>query len=217
MRRSGSPILEKYRRTKRRKMLVQAKKPGRGRQPMILLCPGSWASSVGGTDNKKGQEEPGPPESVLMSNPSFHVCGNEGPVGKPRPWVTGVWGWAAWGLGSPTPSPELPAPWGPNGRQEWASPGVSPCAPGCLAVSLLHFLKTSFSLLFGAADLELSSPELSGFYFKNCVRHDDINQVVFSLIMTKEFLLFFPPLSSPRELMTLVPRTRRSQGGWPPG
>lgn len=92
MRRSGSLILEKYRRTKRKKMLVQAKKPGRGRQPMILLCPGSWASSVGGTDNKKGQEEPGPPESVLMSNPSFHVCGNEGPVGKPRPWLTGVWG-----------------------------------------------------------------------------------------------------------------------------
>lgn len=35
MRRSGSPILEQYRRTKKKKMLVQAKKPGRGRQPMI--------------------------------------------------------------------------------------------------------------------------------------------------------------------------------------
>lgn len=30
--------------------------------------------------------------------------------------------------------------WGPNGREELGSPGVSPCAWGCPAVSLLHFL-----------------------------------------------------------------------------
>ena len=62
---------------------------------------------------------------------------------------------------------------------------------------MLHFLKTSFSLLFGVADLELASPELSGFYFNNWVRHDDINQVVFSLIMTKEFLSSFFPVIRP--------------------
>ena len=39
MRRSGSPISEKHRSTKRKKKLVQAGNPGEGRQTLISICP----------------------------------------------------------------------------------------------------------------------------------------------------------------------------------
>ena len=61
MRRSGSPIFEKHRSTKRKKNVA---------------LPASRASPVGGTDSQRGQKEPGPFESELLSNLSFHLWGD---------------------------------------------------------------------------------------------------------------------------------------------
>lgn len=128
----------------------------------------------------------------------------------------GIWDWVTrgWGLRLPTQCSLCLGSL--TGRNSWPLLGFLCVSWAALLSHYFPFWKQAF--LFYLEPLILNRPYLSffsWFYFNNSVQHSDINQVEFSLIVTKEFLLFSP--FAPRKLITIVPQTCRPQGGWPPG
>ena len=217
MRRSGSPILEKYRSTKRKKCWLRQRNPAEvgSLWSCFALDPGpaQWVVLT----IKRGRRSQ--VHLKVFSCPTLHFTSGETKAQLeshvPGSQGSGAEQPGAWGLGLPAQgSLHL-------GILTGGKSGLLPGSPRALRAALLShcftFWKQAF--LFYLESLILNWPHLSYLVFILIIGFGTMisTRLCFHWLWLKSFFLLSSPLSAPRELMTIVPQTYRSQGGWPPG
>lgn len=135
----------------RNKTLIQAEKPSRGRRPLILPCrdlgPAQWVVPT----IKRGRKNQF--HLNVFPCPTLNFTSGEvkAQVGRHIPEAQGSRAKQS-GAGFSDSQPSAPCTWRSYREARAGFSGHLPLC--CPPVSLLHFLKTSSSLLCGASDLE---------------------------------------------------------------